>query len=76
MSMSKVSNKRQTLMLFSTKWLEGSRGFFFFLSNNNNVETAQNRSDFLTPLNRKPLQINGGFHANDINIAQLQMTNC
>lgn len=34
-------------MVFSTKWLEGSRGFFFILSNNNNnVETAQNRSDF------------------------------
>lgn len=30
MSMSKVANIRQTLMLFSTTWLEGSRGFSFF----------------------------------------------
>lgn len=29
-----------------------------------------------TLLNRIPLEINGRFHASDINIAQLQMTNC
>lgn len=56
MSMSKVSNKRHTLMVFSTKWLEGSRGFFFILSNNNNnVETAQNRSDFFDSIELKTI---------------------
>lgn len=29
MSMSKVANIRQTLMLFSTTWPQGSRGFSF-----------------------------------------------
>lgn len=29
-----------------------------------------------TPLNRIPLEIKGRFHASDINIAQLHMTDC
>lgn len=59
MSMGKDANIRKTLMLFSTTWQEGSRGFLF---SNNNVEAAQNRSDGLwIPLYTIPLELMVGF---------------
>lgn len=76
--MSKVANIRQTLMLFSTTWLEGSKGFSFFFFPNNNMEAAQSRLWWTLDswIQNRSLEIRGSFHASDINIAQLQMTNC
>lgn len=75
MSMSKVANKRQTLMLFSTTWLEGSKGFSFSDTMMRRQQKIGNNG-LWTPLNRIPLEINGRSHASSFTIAQLQMMNC
>lgn len=59
---------RQMLMLFSTTWLVGSRGFSFSITT-----WRQHKVDgdkLWTLPNRMPLEINGS----DANIAQLQTT--
>lgn len=74
MSVSEDADARQVLMLFSTTWLQGSRGFsffFFFLKNKKTIAIWSQRKE---DTNRvwTALEMNGR-HC-DINIAQLQMT--
>lgn len=72
----RVANIRQKLMLFSTTWLEGSRGFSFFSPTTTRRQHRIDYEGLWTLLNRIPFDINGRLHANDINIAQLQTMNC
>lgn len=75
MSVSEDADTRQVLMLFSTTWLQGSRGFsfffFFFLKNKKSIAIWSQRKE---DTNRvwTALEMNGRHR--DINIAQLQMT--
>lgn len=63
MSLSKVANIRQTFMLFSTTWLEGS---FLFSTTKMWRRHEKDHDGLWTHLNKIPFKNNGRFHASDV----------